>query len=323
MNAWRAHELGHYAEKLVWEECPEPRCPEDGVVIDVAAAGLNFPDLLAIAGRYQVKPELPFVPGLEAVGSVMVAGPESRFTPGQRVIANATSGAFGEKMAAPDGQVFSVPPSMSDEHAAAFLIAYQTSYFALVHRAALAAGETLLVLGGAGGVGTSAIQIGRHLGATVIATASSAPKREHCLAVGAHHVLDPGDGFAAAVKELTGGRGADVIYDPVGGEATGEASRCIAWNGRLLIIGFASGAIPQIPANRLLLKNIAAIGLHWGAYFDREPELIRQAHEKLLSWYEDGAVQPVIGAAYPLAELPVALGVLERREAIGKLVVRR
>jgi NADPH2:quinone reductase len=324
MKAWRVSESGHYGEALEWGEHPEPACPDTGVVIEVAAAGINFPDLLAIAGLYQVKAPLPFVPGLEAVGEVVKAGPKSRFAAGQRVIANANWGAYGEWMAAPDIGVFAIPPAMPDDHAAAFLIAYQTSFFAFVHRARLAAGEVALIHGGAGGVGTSAIQIAKRLGARVIATASTADKLAHCEAMGADHAINYKDeDFVAEVKRLTGGYGADVVYDPVGGDVTVRSTKCIAWNGRVIIIGFASGSIPEIPANRILLKNISIVGLHWGAYFVNQPELVRKAHEELLIWYQNESIQPHIGGAYDFADLPKALAAVEKREAIGKLVVSR
>ena len=324
MHAWRVNEYGPYSSALEWGEHPDPGCPTGGVVIDVAAAGINFPDLLAIAGTYQIKAPLPFVPGLEAVGQVVAAGPKSRFAPGQRVIVNAPWGAYAEKMAAADLQVFAVPPAMPDDHAAAFLIAYQTAFFAMVHRARLAVGEVLLVHGGAGGVGTAAIQIGKRLGARVIATASTPAKVEHCKRAGAHHVIDyTADDFVGAVKDLTGGHGADVIYDPVGGDVTVRSTKCIAWNGRIVIVGFAAGTITAIPANRILLKNIAVVGLHWGAYFLHQPELVRKAHEELLVWYEAGSITPIVTGAYPMSELANALDAIAGREAMGKLVVRR
>ncbi len=322
MYAWQVTKYGNFRDVLRWSERPDPSCPEDGVVIDVAAAAVNFPDLLAIAGLYQVKSEPPFVPGLEAVGIVSESGPKSRYKVGDRVVINSTGGAFAEKMAGSDLFAFPIPGEMSDEHAAAFFVANQTSYFALTHRARLEKGETLLVHGAAGGVGTSAIQIGKRLGATVIATASSDAKLEHCKRAGADHVINyTNDDWVAEVKKITGGRGADVIYDPVGGDVTNTSTKCIAWNGRLIIIGFAAGEIPKIPANRILLKNISVVGLHWGNYFVRQPELIEQAHRELLSWYGDGDVTPIIGAAHAMPSLPEALSALAGRTALGKLVV--
>ncbi len=317
-------QVGHYGDALEWGEAPDPECPADGVVVRVAAAAVNFPDLLMIAGKYQVRPPIPFVPGLEASGQVIEAGEKSRYSVGDKVIVNGAFGGFAEKMAARDLQTFTIPSGMSDAEAAGFIIAYQTSYFALVHRAKLNVGEVLLVHGGAGGVGTSAIQIGKHLGARVIATAGTDEKLEHCKAVGADETINYStDDFTGRVKELTGGHGADVIYDPVGGDVTVASTKCIAWNGRLLIIGFAAGAIPSVPANRILLKNIAVVGLHWGNYFVHQPELVAEAHETLSSWFGSGAIKPVIGAEYPLKDLPKALATVEERKAIGKIILVR
>jgi NADPH2:quinone reductase len=323
MRAWRAHRYGPYREVLTWDECDDPETPETGAVIRVASASLNFPDLLSIAGKYQVKAPLPFVPGIEAAGTVVAAGAKSKYRVGQRVIANNLWGAFGEKMAAPDLSLFAIPDAMSDDEAASLLVTYQTSYFALVHRAALRAGEVLLVHGGAGGVGIAAIQIGKALGATVIATAGADDKLEICRQAGAHHAINYKDeDFAAAVGKLTGGKGANVIYDPVGGDVFDRSLKCIAWEGRLLVIGFAGGRIPEVPANKILLKNISIVGLHWGAYAHHAPEAFHQAHEALLQMYAAGTIKPVVWKAFPLAQLPDALSAIESRASYGKVVVR-
>jgi len=322
MRAWRAHENGHYRDVLRWEECDPPGCPEDGVVIDVHAASLNFPDLLVLAGMYQVRPPLPLTSGMEAAGVVVAAGPESRFAAGDRVITNGISGAFAERMAAPDARVFRIPEEMTDAHAAALTVVHQTGYFALVHRAALQPGETLLVHGGAGGVGTAAVQLGKALGARVIATAGSPAKLDICRQCGADEVIDyKQEDFVARVKELTDGRGADVIYDPVGGDVFDRSTRCIAFAGRLLVIGFASGRIPTVECNRVLLKNFSVIGLHWGNYFQYQPELIHQCHDALCELYTNGAIRPVIWKQLPLAELPAAMAALESRDSYGTVVV--
>jgi NADPH2:quinone reductase len=323
MRAWRAHRYGPYREVLTWDECDDPEIPEAGAVIRVASASLNFPDLLSIAGKYQVKAPLPFVPGIEAAGTVVAAGAKSRYRTGQRVIANNLWGAFGEQMAAPDASLFAIPDAMSDDEAASLLVTYQTSYFALVHRAALRAGETLLVHGGAGGVGIAAIQIGKALGATVIATAGADDKLEICRQVGADHVINYKDeDFAAVVARLTGGKGANVIYDPVGGDVFDRSLKCIAWEGRILVIGFASGRIPEVPANKILLKNISIVGLHWGAYAHHAPEAFHAAHEVLCRMYAEGTIKPVVWKAFPLAQLPDALSAIESRASYGKVVVR-
>ncbi len=305
-----------------WEECDDLAPPEDGVVIEVAAAGLNFPDLLLIAGKYQAKPEFPFVPGMEAAGKVIAAGSKSRHSVGQRVLTNGIWGAFGTQMAARDVYTFAVPDAMSDVDAAALHVIYQTSYMGLVYRANLQQGETLLVHGGSGGVGTSAIQIGKALGARVVATASTEEKLAICREAGADHVINYRESdFVKVVKELTDGAGADVIYDPVGGDVFDQSSRCIAFSGRLLVIGFASGRIPEIAANRILLKNMSVVGLHWGNYYAKAPELVQQTHLRVLELYKSNKIRPLICRESPMAELPEALAQIAERRSWGKLVV--
>jgi NADPH2:quinone reductase len=292
------------------------------VRVRVSAAGLNFPDLLVIAGKYQVKPPLPFIPGHEATGVVESVGAKSAFRPGQRVALFTAWGAYGQLITAPDLRVFPVPDAMSDEHAAGLIVTYQTSYFALIHRAQLAAGEWLLVHGGAGGVGTSAIQIGKALGARVIATAGGTDKLEVCRRAGADHVVDYRSGdFAALVGEITGGRGADVIYDPVGGDVFDQSTRCLAWAGRLLVIGFASGRIPSIAANRILLKNISVVGVHWGNYFSEQPDLLPAVHQQLCRMYEAKKIEPIIWRSFPFDRLPDGLAAIESRQSYGKIIV--
>lgn len=323
MRAWRAHAYGPYREVLSFDECDAPTPPDDGALVRISAASLNFPDLLAVAGKYQVKAPLPFIPGIEAAGAITAVGPRSRHKVGDRVIVSALWGAFAEQLAAPDASLFPIPAAMPDDHAAAFLVTYQTGYFALVHRAQLRAGEVVLVHGGAGGVGIAAIQIAKALGATVIATAGADDKLEICTRAGADHVINyRDDDFVAAVMRLTGGKGADVIYDPVGGDVFDKSMKCIAWEGRLLVIGFASGRIPEVAANRILLKNAAVIGLFWGAYQIRDPAKITAAHEALIAMYQAGAIAPVIWREFPLAELPEALSALEHRASYGKIIVR-
>ncbi|RMH44897.1 MAG: NADPH:quinone oxidoreductase family protein [Deltaproteobacteria bacterium] len=322
MRAWRVHQYGDYRDVLRWEECEPPPPPSGGVRLRVAASGVNFPDILAIAGRYQVRAPLPFSPGLEAAGVVDAAGAGSRYRPGQRVVAFASWGAHADYMTAPDAAVFPIPDAMTDEHAAALTVIYQTSYFALRWRAALQPGEVLLVHGGAGGVGTSAIQLGKHMGATVIATAGSEAKLQVCRDAGADHVIHHRDAdFVAVVRELTGGRGADVIYDPVGGDTFDRSTKCIAFGGRLVVIGFASGRIPDIRANRILLKNISVVGLHWGAYLDHEPDRLRRCHDALCELYAAGAFRPVLYATLPLERYPDALDALRSRDSYGKIVL--
>jgi NADPH2:quinone reductase len=322
MRAWRVHELGAYRDVLRWEDCPDPPCPENGVRLRVRAAGLNFPDLLAIAGKYQVKQVLPFTPGLEAAGVVESVGAGSRYRPGQRVVVFTQGGAYAELVAAPDERVFPLPDSMNDEHAAGFTITYQTSFFALVHRTRLAAGEWLLVHGAAGGVGTAAIQIGKALGARVIATAGGADKLEVCRRVGADYGVDyRQEDFGERVREITGGHGADVIYDPVGGDVFDQSIRCLAWSGRLLVIGFTSGRIPSIAANRILLKNISIIGVHWGAYVTEQPELLSAAHSRLCEMYVARQVEPIIWRTFRFDALPEGLAAIESRSSYGKVIL--
>lgn len=323
MKAWRVHENGPWRDVLQYEDCDPPNCPSPGVVIEVAAAALNFPDMLAIAGKYQVKPPLPFVPGIEAVGKVVEASPESRFDVGDRVIANNLFGGFGERMAALDQACFPVPEKMTDAHAAALLVVYQTSWVALVDRIDVAEGEWLLVHGGAGGVGSSAIQIGKALGLQVIATASSDSKLEVCRKLGADEVINYRDkDFVTEVKRITAGRGADIIYDPVGGDVFDKSTKCIAFSGRLLVIGFASGRIPSVACNRVLLKNISVVGVHWGAYQFNRPAVLPACHEALCQMYEKGQIEPLIGADLPLAELRKGFEMIEERTATGKIIVR-
>jgi len=323
MRAWRAHQFGPYRDVLSFDEIDAPTPPSDGVVVDIAAASLNFPDLLAIAGRYQVKAPLPFVPGIECAGTVAAAGPKSRFKPGDRVIATAFWGCFAEKIAVPDVAVFPIPDEMPFDEAASLLVTYQTGHLALVHRAHLAAGETLLVHGGAGGVGVAAIQIGKALGATVLATAGTEDKLEVCRAAGADHAINyRDDDFVARVNELTAGRGADVVYDPVGGDVFDQSLRCTAWEGRVLVIGFASGRIPELKVNRVLLKNLSVVGVYWGAYLVREPARAREIHDALVAMYQAGQLRPTVSRALPLAELPEGLAALESRASHGKIVVR-
>ncbi len=323
MRAWRVHEHGDFRKALVREECDAPEAPPGGVVIKVEAAGLNFPDILAIAGKYQVRPPLPFVPGMEAVGRVTAVGDGSRFKLGQRIIANGLWGSFADQMAVDDGYAFLVPDSISSKDAAAMHVIYQTSYMGLVHRANLQIGETLLVHGASGGVGTSAIQLGKALGATVIATASSEEKLAICKRAGADHLINyQEDDFVSVVKELTDGNGAGVIYDPVGGDVFDKSSKCIAFGGRLLVIGFASGRIPEIAANRILLKNISVVGLHWGAYYQHDPELVQSTHERLLELHQEGKIEPIHFGDYGISDLPDALAAIAERRSWGKIVVQ-
>jgi NADPH2:quinone reductase len=312
-----------HPSELAVRETPEPELRAGTLKIDVRAAGCNFFDTLIVQGKYQVKPPFPFVPGAELGGVVREVGEGvTGFAVGDRVLASGSTGAFAEVAVADARSVFALPDGMSFEEGAALPIIYPTSYAGLVWRADLRAGETLLVHAAAGGVGLAAVQIGRALGARVIATAGGAEKCEIALREGAEAAIDYRAGsFAERVGELTDGRGADVIYDSVGGDTTDQSLKCIAWNGRLLIIGFAGGTIPEIKANRILLKNIAVTGLHWGAHAQHEPKRIPECFEALFRLYARGQIAPRIYERYPLDALPKALEALAGRHTYGKLII--
>ncbi|MDJ0848917.1 MAG: NADPH:quinone oxidoreductase family protein [Myxococcota bacterium] len=304
-------------------EVPEPALRPGTLAVHVRAAGCNFADTLMVQGRYQVKPAFPFVPGLEFAGTVSALGEGVEgFAPGDRVFGAPGLGCFAEVAVVPAALTFALPDGMSFEEGAGVPITYPTSYAALVTRAALQPGETLLVHAAAGGVGLAAVQIGVALGARVIATAGGAEKCEIARENGAEHVIDyRSEDFVERVLDLTEGRGADVIYDSVGGDTLDRSLKCIAWNGRLLVIGFASGTIPSVKANRILLKNISLVGLHWSAYPEREPEAIAPVFEGLLRLHATGRIRPLVSASHPLEELPAALEALASRRTTGKVVV--
>ena len=322
MRAWRVHEYGPHREVLRLADIPPPAAPPAGAVIDVAAAGLNCPDLLAIAGQYQVRAPLPFTPGFEAAGVVRAVGPDSRHRVGDRVVTFAPWGAFAEQVAAVDDALLPWPAPLTAPEAANLLVTYQTGHVALRHRARLTAGETLLVLGAAGGTGLAAIQIGKAMGARVIAVASGAAKLAAAAAAGADLTIDHRTtDFVAAALDATAGRGVDVIYDPVGGDTTERALRALAWEGRLLVIGFAAGTIPAIKLNRVLLKNIALVGLHWGAYFQHDRATIARTHDALVALCAAGAIKPRVSRTLAFAELPDGLDVIAARGVIGNLAL--
>ena len=309
--------------ELTVREAPEPAPGRGQLLVDVKAAGCNFFDILMCRGTYQVKPPFPFVPGAEIAGVVAAVGEGVRgFAPGDRVFASSGLGGFAERALVPAGGAWRLPYAMSFAEGAALPIVYPTSYAGLVHRAALQPGETLLVHAAAGGVGVAAVQIGKALGARVIATAGGADKLEIARREGADVLVDYNqEDFVARVMEETGGKGADVIYDSVGGEVFEKSLKCIAWNGRLLVIGFAGGEIPSVKLNRILLKNIAVVGLHWGAYAKFEPARIPETMQALLALHDKGAIRPEIYRSYPLAEAGAALLALGSRETFGKVVL--
>jgi NADPH:quinone reductase len=322
MQAWTVREFSSFREALRLTELPGPRPESGSALVRVQAAGVNFADLLMIAGRYQVKPPLPFIPGFEAAGVVVEAADGAGCAPGDRVMCPLGFGAFCELLRVAPRDAFAVPDSMTDAEAAGFFLTYQTAYIALVHRARLGAGEVLLVHGAAGGAGSAALQLGKALGATVIATAGQERKVDLCRRLGADHAVDyRSRDFVPLVLEVTGGRGADVVFDPVGGDVFDRSTRCVAWEGRILPIGFAAGRIPAIAANRILLKNIAVLGMYWSTYPEHAPEVVREAHARLTELYRQGKLQPLIGGEYPLEQLPQALAAVAGRESCGKVVL--
>jgi NADPH2:quinone reductase len=322
MRALYCREFGPEADMKV-EDIDTPMLPPGHVLIDIKAAGLNFPDLLCVRGDYQFKPPLPFVPGGEGSGVVTkLADDVKGLAVGDRVCFNGLTGAFGEQVATPEGAALKIPDAMTFEHAAGFTVVYATSYYALKQRAKLQAGETLLVLGAAGGVGLAAVELGKAMGAKVIAAASSAEKLEAARAHGADEVINyTTEDLKARVKELTGKKGADVIYDPVGGDMTEAAFRAIAWEGRHLIIGFAAGPIPKLPVNLALLKGASAVGVFWGAWAMRDPEAHYQNMDELFAFYENGTIKPHVAATYKLDEFLDGFAQLSGRKAIGKVVL--
>jgi NADPH2:quinone reductase len=310
-------------EQIKLEDIPLPDPGPGEVRIKNHAAALNFYDILMIQGKYQVKPPLPFTPGSEVAGTIDATGPGvTGFSAGDRVQAMASAGSYAEYSIAPAAKTFRVPDRMSYEEAAAMIVIYQTSYFALKYRTTIKEGEWLLVQAAAGGVGLSAMQIGKALGARIIATAGSADKLDFCLSQGAEHALNYRDEtWVEQVKKITGGRGADVIYDPVGGDVFDLSSKCIAPEGRLLVIGFAGGRIPSIAANRILLKNISVIGCYWGGYLENHPQFMAEAQADLFAMYEAGQIKPIVSQAFPLSEAVAALKALGERKTYGKVVL--
>jgi NADPH2:quinone reductase len=301
-----------------------PPVPEAGeVLIEVHAIGCNFLDILLVQGKYQKRPPLPFSPGAEAAGIVRAVGAGvTQVGVGQRVFALTGWGAYAEQVAVDQQHVYALPESMSDEQGAAFGLAYQTAWCGLVHRAALRRGETLLVHAAAGGVGLAAVQLGKALGARVLATAGSPPKLEIARAAGADVVLNyRTEDWVERVKQETGGRGADVIYDPVGGDVFDGSTKCIAFEGRLLPVGFTGGRIAEVATNRVLLKNISIVGVHWGLYSERDPALVRRWMVELLKLADAGRLAPVIWKTFPLREAAAALAAIGARESQGKVVL--
>ncbi|MBL8179536.1 MAG: NADPH:quinone oxidoreductase family protein [Bryobacterales bacterium] len=322
MRNWQVHAFGD-PEEMTFGEAPSPEPGQGEVRVRVHAAALNFFDLLLIQGKYQAKPGFPFTPGAEAAGVIDAIGDGvSGFAQGERVIALPSFGAFAEELICPASRLLRIPGGMDFETAAAYPIVYQTSWFALQERAKLQAGEWLLVHAGASGVGMTAIQLGKASGARVIATASRQEKLDFCRRQGADEALlynDPA--WVDDVKRITG-HGADVVYDPVGGDVFDLSTKCTAPGGRILVIGFTSGRIPSIAANRLLLKNISVVGAIWGNWTAAHPAYIHQTHTQLMELWREGKIRPAIGRVYKLKEAPQALRDLGNRTAMGKSVLR-
>lgn len=312
------------AETLVIEDVPSPEVKGRGVKVRVKAAGLNFPDTLIIENKYQLKPSLPFSPGGEMAGEVIEVGDKvTRFKVGDRVAGLTGYGAFAEEVIVPEQNLLPVPDGMSDEKAAAFTMVYGTSYYALKQRGNLQPGETLLVLGASGGVGLATVELGKAMGAKVIAAASSAEKLAVAKEAGADELINyTEEPLKDAVKKLTHSKGVDVIYDPVGGDFTEQALRAMGWNGRHLIIGFAAGDIPKIPANLTLLKGCSVVGVFWGSFTQREPEASAQNMMELMKLYAEGKIDPKISAVYEFEDYVEALGALTGRKATGKVVLK-
>ncbi len=310
-------------ESLSLEDVPAPTPGPAEVLIDVHCAALNFPDVLMIQGKYQVRPDFPFSPGGELAGKVAAIGADvSHVRVGERVFCGTGHGAFAEQVAVPEAVVRSMPKSMSFAEASGFSTTYGTSYHALKQRAQLLPGETLLVLGAAGGVGLTAVELGKTMGARVIAAASTEKKLAAAAAAGADELIDYSDGLLKdKVKELTSGKGADVIYDPVGGDMFDQCMRCINWKGRILVVGFTAGSIPKVPINLILLKGCQLVGVFYGAFTAREPAENAKNFSELLQFYEEGRIHPHVGQEFSMQHYAEALRCLSNREAIGKVVL--
>src|SRR5262245_30735376 len=322
MKAWRVNDWCE-PDQMEFAEIPLPGPKPGQIRVRNKAAALNFYDILLIQGKYQIKPPRPFTPGSEVAGLVDAVGEgTSGFEVGDRVQGMAVGGTYAEYSILDAAKTFRIPEAMSYDEAAAMIVIYQTSYLALTNRTEIKAGEWLLVHAAAGGVGLSALQIGRAFDARVIATASSEEKLKFCLSQGAEYAIDyRNPNWVDQVKEFTGGRGADIIYDPVGGEVFDLSTKCIAPEGRILVIGFAGGTIPSIAANRILFKNISIIGAYWGGYLEHHPGFLSEAQAELFALYEAGKIKPAVTQTFPLADAPAAMRALAERKIIGKAVL--
>lgn len=325
MKAWTVVRIGDPQEALELAELTNPVPKAGEVLVKVEAAALNFFDILQCQGKYQEKPDLPFIPGAEIAGIVENMGDGVSIQIGQRVLATPQlpAGGLAEWVVVKEEGVFPIPASLSYNEAASLFITYQTAYFALHRTARLQKGETLLVHAGSGGVGSAAIQLGKAAGATVIATAGSDEKTAICKELGADQVINyRTEDFVSIVKEATGGKGANVIFDPVGGDTFDRSRKCIAFEGRLLVIGFAGGRIADAPTNHALIKNYSVMGVHFGLFRNLYPKEVMKAHHELMALYEKGAIRPLIYEEYPFEKVPDALDLLGDRKTYGKLVVK-
>ena len=302
-------------------QAAEPQADANGIVVDVRAIGINYPDLLMTQGAYQVKPPVPFVPGSEVAGVVREAPAGSGWQPGDRVAAFVWAGGYAERVYVPLNAVFPLPDAMDFRTGAATIINYHTVHFALSRRGALQAGESLLGLGAAGGIGSAAVQVGKGLGARVIGGVATTEQVDAAREAGADEVLVLTEGFSGAVRDVNGGRGVDVVLDPLGDWLFGEAVRALAPEGRILVVGFAAGAIPEIKVNRLLLKNVSAVGVAWGAFLDIDTGLMARASTSLAQMHADGVLRPLDGGEVGFEDIPEALERLSRGEIRGKAVV--
>lgn len=323
MKAVLCHAFGE-RDSLRVEEI-EPRPLERGQVrIGVRAAGVNFPDLLMVEGKYQVKPSLPFIPGMEAAGEIIeCASDVTDLHPGQRILAlTRRGGAFASELIVPAPLVVPIPEIMDFTTAAGFPVAYGTAHLALIYRGHLRSGETLLVTGAGGGVGLAAVEVGKRLGARVIAAAGGTDKLRIAFEHGADELIDYRAGsLRDRIKELTGGAGADVVFEPVGGDIFDQCMRVMNWEGRLLVIGFASGRIPTAPTNLVLVKNYSLVGVVFGAHIEKFPDSVRPRIQELLRWYADGSLKPHISRTFPVDQVAVALKALAERQVTGKIVL--
>jgi NADPH2:quinone reductase len=322
MHAWLCENpIG--VEALTWKELPTPEPKAGEVRVAIRAASLNFPDILIVQNKYQLKPPLPFVPGSEFAGVVEAVGSGvTHLKPGDAVAAFGSTGGFATHACVPAALVMPLPAGFAFDDASAFVLTYATTHHALLDRAALKPGETLLVLGAAGGVGTAAIQVGKVVGARVIAAASSAEKLELCRRIGADATINYASGnLREELKAVTGGKGPDVVYDPVGGDLAEPVFRSIAWRGRYLVIGFAQGNIPALPLNLALLKGASIVGVFWGDFARREPQANAKALAELARWYAEGKIKPVIDQRLPMRDLMKAYELMGSRKVRGKLVM--